>query len=80
MEGKLSVEEMVPLIARADSAGTADCVRYAPAQMFIDQGFEVLWRPLPMLPGHIGISASVPWDEEVSAKFDACFTEYLRGW
>lgn len=80
LEGRLSVAEAVPLIARGDSAGTADCVRYTEAGLLTKAGFRVVWRPLPRLLGHVAVYADGEWDEEVSGKFEECFTEFMRGW
>jgi hypothetical protein len=79
LEGALTVEQTVPLIARGDSAGSADCVRHVEAGALTKAGFKVLWRPLPTLPGHVGVYSDVEWNETVSEAFDQCFTEYLRG-
>jgi hypothetical protein len=80
LEGRLTVEETVPLIARGDSVGGADCVRHAEAGTLTKAGFRVIWAPLPKLPGHVAVYFDRPWDEDISEKFDECFTDFLKGW
>jgi hypothetical protein len=79
LQGRLSVAETVPLIARGDSEGSADCTRYTQAEGLTKAGFRVVHRPLPKLRMHVAVYYDGEWDDTVSTVFDACFTEFMKG-
>lgn len=78
-EGRLTVAEAVPLVARGDREGRADCVRHTEAGKLTKAGFQVVYRPQPTIPGHVAVYFPEEWDEEVSGLFDDCFIEFVRG-
>jgi hypothetical protein len=79
IEGRLTVAEAVPLVARGDAEGQADCVRHTEAGILTKAGFKVMYRPLPTIPGHVAVYSADDWDEDTSRLFDDCFVEYVRG-
>ncbi|HEX3542775.1 MAG TPA: hypothetical protein VHT75_20270, partial [Acidimicrobiales bacterium] len=79
VEGRLTVAQAVPMIARGDKEGSADCVRHTEAGILSKAGFKVVYKPEPTVPGHVAVSATADWDENMSQLFDECFIEYVRG-
>lgn len=79
LEGRLSVAQAVPLVARGDYEGMADCVRHTTAGLLTKAGFVVRYKPEKTIPGHVGVYPNAEWDSDKSESFDGCFSEYVRG-
>lgn len=81
VEGRLAIDEAVPLIARCDNAGTGDVVRYTSAGELRKVGFEVTYEPTETIPGHVAVrwEGSDEWDEAARKALESCFAEYMRG-
>lgn len=79
IEGKLTVAQTVPLVARGDMEGAADCVRHTQAGQLTKAGFEVVFKPTPTVPGHVAVHWDGEWTEQTSEHFDNCFVDYVRG-